>query len=338
MTLATRLQKSKGLDANNRRHFLRLIGVAATVSFGSMHAAHSQTLPDTIRVVTPFPAGSPVEASLRALSQALKLTSGRTYIVDNKPGAGGVIATNEVAKAKSDGSVLLHVTSGHASSAALYSNLPFDPVNDFTAITRLLTAPGFGLLVSADSPYRTVHDLIKAGKAKPGTIAYASLGNGNPTHLTAALFSRAAGVDFIHVPYRTSPMPDILGGRVDFTFLGTTISRPLVASGKIRMLATSSSTRLPEAPDVPTFAELGFKDAEVPAWVGILAPKGLPMDVANQIHQEIVEATKHPSFVAYVKSAGNDVINTPPAQFAAYLKSEVATFQRTLPPLGIKMD
>ena len=249
-----------------------------------------------------------------------------------------MIATAEVARAKADGSVLLHATSGHASSAVLYSKLPYDSVNDFTAITRLLTAPGFGLLVSADSPYRTVQDLIKAGKAKPNTIAYASLGIGNPTHLTAALFARAAGVDFIHVPYRTSPMPDILGGRIDFTFLGTTISRPLVASGKIRMLATSSSTRLAEAPDVPTFAELGWQDAEVPAWVGILAPKGVPVAVANQIHQEILEATKHPSFVAYIKSAGNDVITTTPAQFSTYLKSEVERFQRTLSPLGIKMD
>jgi tripartite-type tricarboxylate transporter receptor subunit TctC len=338
MKQLTHPNPADGLSTSERRRFLRTMGVVSTASLVGMRISHAQTLPETIRIVSPFPAGNPPEASIRALVQALAQTSGRNYIVENKPGAGGVLATSEVAKAKPDGSTLLQVTGGHTSTAVLYSKLPYDSINDFTAITQLVTAPGYALLVRSGSPYRTVQDLVKAAQAKPNTIGYASNGNGSAPHLIGALFGRAAGAEFVHVPYKNSPMPDLIGGHVDMTFLGTTVSRPLVASGQVRMLATTTSSRLPEAPEVPTFAELGWSGVDVAGWVGILAPKGVPADLANRLHREIVAATQHPSFVAYIKSAGNDVVTTTPAQFSAYLKSEVERYQKMLPPLGIKMD
>jgi tripartite-type tricarboxylate transporter receptor subunit TctC len=332
------ITRPHGRFEQSRRRILRIAAIAATASIASVNLSFAQGLPQTTRIVVPFPAGSPVEASMRALVQALNQTSGRTYIVDNKPGAGGLLGATEVAKGKPDGSLLLHVTGGHTSTPSLYSKLPYDAVGDFTAVTQLLTAPGFGLLVRANSPYRTVQDLIKAAQDKPNSVSYASLGNGNTTHLIGALFARATKAEFMHVPYRTSPMPDLLGGHVDFTWAGTPTVRPLIASGQVRMLATSSANRLKDYPDVPTLTELGLKDVDVPAWNGLVAPRGMPLEVANRIHKEVLEAVKHPDFVTYIKNAGNDLTTTTPTHFSAYLKSEVERYRSILPPLGIRMD
>jgi tripartite-type tricarboxylate transporter receptor subunit TctC len=337
MKLEIRRETGCHFTAPNRRQVLQRIGFAAA-AVGGMKVAHSQTLPETTRIISPFPAGNPPEASMRALAQALSQTSGRNYVVDNKPGAGGLLAGIEVAKGKPDGSLLLHVTGGHASSAVLYSKLPYDAINDFTAVTQLLTAPGYALMVRSASPYRTVQELIKAAQAKPNSIGFASNGNGSAPHLVGALLGRAARAEFVHVPYKNSPMPDVIAGHVEFTFLGTTITRPLVTSGQVRVLAVSSSSRLPEYPDVPTFAELGYEGVDVPAWAGLLAPKGLPLELANRMQREIVVATKYPSFVTYITGAGSDLVTTTPTQFSAYLKSEVGRYQKMLPPLGIKMD
>jgi tripartite-type tricarboxylate transporter receptor subunit TctC len=326
------------LAASSRRKFLRLIGVTAGSTLVGMEPSHGQGLPETTRIIVPFPGGNPVENSTRALVQALNKTSSRSYIVDNKPGATGLLGAAEAAKARGDGSVLLMVTGGFTTSPVLFSKLPYDTFNDFRGVTQKLTAPGFALLVRASSPYRTVQDLIRAAQQKPNTVSYASLGNGGVTHLIGALFGRAVKAEFLHVPYRASPMPDLLGGHVDTHWSGTTISRPLVASGQVRILATSSPNRIPEAPDAPTFAELGLQEVDVPAWLGYVAPRSMTPDLASRIHQEIATATQHPDFVAYIKAAGNDVINTPPTQFDAYLRAEVNRYAKVLPPLGIRMD
>jgi tripartite-type tricarboxylate transporter receptor subunit TctC len=323
---------------NSRRAFLRALGVTVTSGTVGLEASHAQALPDTTRIIVPFPGGNPVENSTRALVQVLNKTSGRNYIVDNKPGATGLLGAAEAAKARGDGSTLLLVTGGFTTSAVLYSKLPYDTFNDFRGVSQVLTAPGFALLVRANSPYRTVQDLIKAAQQKPNTVSYASLGNGGVTHLIGALFANAVKAEFLHVPYRTSPMPDLLGGHVDTTWSGTTISKPLVASGQVRILAVSSPTRMAEAPDAPTFAELGLQEVDVPAWTGYVAPRGMTSDLANRLHKEIATATQHPDFAAYIKTAGNDVITTTPSQFDAYLRSEVNRYGKVLPPLGIKMD
>jgi tripartite-type tricarboxylate transporter receptor subunit TctC len=286
----------------------------------------------------PFPAGNPVEAGARVLAEALKKTTGKNYIIDNKPGAGGLIGATEVAKSKPDGSVLLYMTASHTSTAALYSKLPYDVIQDFTPISQIALAPGLALLVRSNSPYRSVDELFKAAQDKPGSVGYASLGNGQTSHIIGALFARAVKADFLHVPYRASPIPDLLGGHVDFTWLGTTVSQPLIAAGQVRALAVSSKRRLAEAPTAPTFAEMGLKDIDVPAWTGMLGPRGMPADVASRIQSEIALAVKHPDYVAYVKTSGNEVVATTPAQFSTYYEAEVNRYRKLLPPLGIKLD
>jgi tripartite-type tricarboxylate transporter receptor subunit TctC len=321
-----------------RRQFLKKVALVATIPLLGVSTSYAQEMPKLIRIVVPFPAGNPAEVHARVFAEALKKTTGRNYIIDNKPGAGGSIAANEVAKAKPDGSVLLYITASHTSNAAVYTNLSYDAIQDFTPISQMALAPGLGLLVRADSPYKTVQDLIKAAQDKPKSISYASLGAGQTSHIIGELFGRAVKADFLHVPYRNSPVPDLLGGHVEFTWLGTTVALPLVRTGQVRILTVSSEKRLQEVPDAPTFAELGIKDVDVPTWTGMLGPKGMSRAVANRIHKDIVEAAKHPDYVAYVKLAGNVVITTSPAQFGPYLESEVNRYRKLLPPLGIKLE
>jgi tripartite-type tricarboxylate transporter receptor subunit TctC len=338
MTEPTLAANESGIRTQSRRQVLRQLGAAAALPLVGT-SVFAQEMPQTVRMVVGFPAGNPVEAAPRALAEALKQTSGRTYVVDNKPGAGGNLAAGEVAKAKPDGATLLYITGGHTTAAALYTKLPFDPVADFTPVTQLVEAPGFAMLVRYDSPYRTIQDLLKAAQAKPNTISYASLGVGNTTHLLAELFARSVKAQFLHAPYRSSPMPDLLGGHVDFTWLGTSISSQLVEKKQARVLVVSSKTRMAEAPEAPTFAEIGVTDVDVPAWSGFLAPAGMSPQVLDKIYQEILAATRHQTFVNYVKASGDQrIVVNPPAEFARYVNSETARYRRVLAPLGIKLD
>lgn len=319
-----------------RRRVLKGLGVAAALPLLGIRHAPAQDF-DTVRIVVGFPAGNPVETHTRAFAEALKKTTGRNYVVDNKPGAGGMLAAAEVAKAKPDGSVLLYITASHTSGAALYPQLPFDAIADFTPISKMALSPGLGLLVRSGSPYKTVQELIKAAHERPNTISYASLGNGQTGHILGELFARETKARFLHAPYRGSPMPDVLGGHVEFTWLGTSVALPLVRSGQVRILTLSNKQRLAEAPDAPTFDELGIK-ADVPSWTGMLGPRGMSAETANRIHRDLTEAAKHPDYIAYVKQSGNQVVMTSPIDFAAEYRSEIERYRKVLPELGIKVD
>jgi tripartite-type tricarboxylate transporter receptor subunit TctC len=322
-----------------RRNALRSIGVGATVPLFAPLMARAQNLPDTVRIVIGVPAGNPVESVARAMADALNQTSGRTYIVENKPGAAGTLAAREVARAKPDGSTILWINGSHTTFPAIYEKLPFDPVADFTPISKVMSTSGFALLVRADSPFKTVQDLIKAAQQQPNKISYASLGIGNTLHLLGELFANAVKAKFLHIPYSASPIPDLLGGHVDFTWLGISISKQMIDSGKVRVLAVSSSQRIPEAPNAPTFAEMGIKEVDVPAWGGIVGPRGMSADIANKIQREVSVAVKHQAFLNYVKSSGDmDVMVDPPAVFGTYIKTEVDRFRKLLGPLGIKLQ
>jgi tripartite-type tricarboxylate transporter receptor subunit TctC len=333
---------SRDMNSNrspSRRVVLRTIGLAAAVPLFASSLARAQNLPDTVRIVVGVPAGNPVESVARALSEALNQTSGRTYIVENKPGAAGTLAAREVAKAKPDGSTVLWINGSHTTSPIIYEKLPFDPVGDFTPISKVMSTSGFALLVRANSPFKTVQDLIKAAQQEPGKISYASLGIGNTLHLLGELFGNAVHAKFLHTPYSASPMPDLLGGHVDFTWLGNSITKPMIDSGKVRVLAVSSPKRMAEAPEAPTFAELGIKEVDVPAWGGIVGPKGMSADTANRLQREFAAAVKHQIFLNYVNSSGDmDVIVDSPAAFGTYLRTEIARYRKLLGPLGLKLQ
>ena len=317
------------------RTLARILASATLVAALAPSAVLAQS--DTIRFIVPIGPGSPFDAGARAMAESLSKVSGRTVIVENKPGAGGRIATDYVAKAKPDGTVLLYTSAGHATNAGLFTNLPYDPIKDFTPITIIGKSTGFVLLVPASSPYKTVQELIAAAKAKPGTLSYGSFGNGNTTHVVAAMFARAAGLDLIHVPHQ-SPVNDLMGGHLNMLFMGSSTVVPLLPSGKVRPLAISSEERDPDFPGVPTFRELGMKDVDVPAWSGLLAPAGFPADKTQALFAQIAEAAKQPAFQENLRISRGKLVLMPPQEFRKSLEAEVARFRKELPELGIKGD
>jgi len=299
--------------------------------------AAAQDAPQTVRIVLPFAAGNSLDTAARALAESLHQTTKRTYIVDNKPGAGGVIGTAEVSKAKPDGSVLLYTTGGHTTNAALYKKLPYDPIKDFTPITQISASGGFLLLVNANSRFNTVQDFVAAAKQKPGQINYGSFGIGNTTHLVGALFAQSAKLSLTHVPYK-NPIPDLLGGHIDAIFLGSSIAKALVDDGKVRALAISGDTRLGSLPNVPTFTELGFEGVDIPGWSGIWAPAGMSTSAAVQLQREVAAAMRRPEYIAATKIMESTPIASQPKDFASYVSSEIGRLKKQLGPLGIEME
>lgn len=289
------------------------------------------------RIVLPVGTGNQTDTNARVLAEALQQTTGQTWIVENRAGAGGSLAAAEVARAKPDGLTLLMTTAGHATAAALYTKLPYDSVKDFTAITMLSRSTGFVLVVREDSPYKTAKDYLDVARSQPGKISYGSFGVGNTTHVVGALFAKGAGVDLLHVPYK-SPVADFLGGHVDSIFIGESIVQPLIKQGKVRPLAISSSTRSPTLPNVPTFNELGVHDADIPAWSGILGPAGMAPSRVQELYQAIVKASETKTYQDNAKANSSIVVMMTPAEFSKTLESQVARFKAQLPPLGIRLD
>jgi tripartite-type tricarboxylate transporter receptor subunit TctC len=319
----------------HRRTFTSTLAGAALAAAFLPGVALAQA--DVIRIVVPIGAGNPFDTGARALADGLAKVTGKSVIVDNKPGAGGRIGTAEVARAKPDGMTLLYTSAGHATNAGLYTNLTYDPVKDFTPITIVGKSSGFVLLVQADAPYKTIQELIAAARAKPEQISYGSFGNGNTTHIIGAMFARAADLKLLHVPYK-SPLPDFLGGHVNMVFMGTSTAIPLIKEGRVRALAVSSEEPDPDLPGVPTFRQLGYKDVDVPAWSGMLAPRGMPEDKAQALYKQIAEAVKQPAYQDNLKLTKGRVVLSTPQDFKRQLEGEVARFKKELPELGIKGD
>lgn len=292
---------------------------------------------DLTRIVVPIGAGNPFDTSARALAAGLATVTGKNVIVENKAGAGGRIGTTAVARAEPDGKTLLFTSAGHATNAGLYNDLPYDTVNDFTPITIVSKSSGFVLLVQADSPYKTIQELIAAAKAQPEKLSYGSFGIGNTTHIIAAMFARDADIKLLHVPYK-SPVTDFLGGHVDMLFMGASTALPLIKDGRVRALAISSEKRDPNFPGVPTFRELGYDEVDVPAWTGILAPAGMPADQVQALFKDISEAVKQPAFQDYLKLSQGQLVLLPPQEFRKALDADVARFRKLLPELGIQAD
>ncbi|WP_208513581.1 tripartite tricarboxylate transporter substrate binding protein [Variovorax paradoxus] len=323
----------------DRRAFHRLSAALAALLLPAFPlAALAADGPAVVRIVVPFGAGNPLDTSARVLAQSLSQVTQRQFIVDNKPGAGGLIGTAEVARARPDGSVLLFTTGGHTTNAVLYNKLPYDTLADFTPITQIHKADGFVLLVRADSPYKSVADVLQAARAKPGSVSYGSWGTGNTTHLVGELFSRSANVSLLHVPYKGSPLTDFLGGHVQLTFLGTSLAQPLLQEGKVRALAITNPHRVASLPEVPTLEELGIRNVDVPAWSGLLGPAGMPAAMADGLQKDLASAVKLPDYQASMKIQGVTPVISTPAQFAAYIRSEVQRYRQQLAPLHISLD
>ncbi len=318
---------------SQRRLLLRAAACAAAVPFATPLRAQQN-----VRIVVPFAAGSSTDVLARLLGECIRDVNGQNWIVENKPGAGGIIGSTDVTKAKPDGNVLMVTTGGHSTNAVLYDKLPYDPLRGFTPLSQLTVTPGFLLLVPNSSPYKTLDQLLAAAKASPGKLSYGSAGNGNTTHLCGALFERAAGIKLIHVPYKGTPMNDLTAGHIDMLFWGSSFATPIVKGGRAGTLAVSGERRLVELPDVPTLHERGLRGVDVPAWSGMFAPPGMKPELAAQIHRDVALAMQKPAFIAAYGSP--DILRpaSTPVQFADLLAREIARLKRDVTPLGIRMD
>ena len=317
-----------------------LVGIALMFGHQAAIAANAAKYPDiaqTVQIVVPLAPGNAVDAGARALAMGMAKETGKNFVVVTKPGAGGTIGTADVARGPKDGSVLLFMSGGHTTNPALYSKLPYDTVADFKPLTMVSRSQGFVLLVRNDGPFKTVKDLVEAARKAPGALSYGSFGNGNTTHVMGALFARAAGVNLMHVPYK-SPINDFLGGHVDMIFIGMSSVKPLVDTGKVRALAVSSDSRLAGWPDLPTFKELGYGEVGLPAWSGMFAPSGVPDGTMDQLYAAAKVAVQSEDYQKLLRVTGSDLIMNPPAEFGPYVADEVELYAKLLPSLGIRLD
>jgi tripartite-type tricarboxylate transporter receptor subunit TctC len=294
-----------------------------------------------IRLVVGFPAGQATDLVARAFGKKLQEALGQAVIVDNKPGAAGIIGSETVMKAAPDGYTLLVGSSGTmAINPSLYSKLTYHPIKDFTPVSLLAVVPLF-LAVNPQFPAQTAADLVREAKAKPGKINYGSAGSGVTSHLTMELFKHAQGIDMVHVPDKGSPaaVTDLIGGQINAMVDTGPALLPHMRSGKVRILAVASKTRNAAAPNVPTMAEAGLGAFEAPAWVGLAAPKGTPKEVIDALSKALNSGWRD---AADVKEQLNGVGAEPavmtPDEFTRYIQAEMEKWGLAVKLSGAKVD
>jgi tripartite-type tricarboxylate transporter receptor subunit TctC len=322
----------------------RIILASAALALAAAFAAPAvvaQAYPSkSIRIIVPYSPGGTTDLLARLVGQKLTERLGQPVIVDNKPGANGMIGADAVAKAAPDGYTLGIASPGtHAANATLYPAITYDTVKDFTPITLAVQAPLL-LVVHPSLGVNSVKELIAAAKAKPGTITYASGGSGSSQHLAMELFKTMAGVDMTHVPYKGSAAsyPDLLGGSVKAEMDVLPTALPPVKAGRLKVLATGSARRLAILPDVPTIAEAGVPGYESASWYGFVAPAKLPKDILDKLHAEIVRALKEPDVVEKLTNAGVIVVADSPTEFAGFIKAEMDKAGKVIKAANIKPD
>ncbi|KAB0682912.1 Bug family tripartite tricarboxylate transporter substrate binding protein [Aureimonas leprariae] len=293
-----------------------------------------------VTLVVPFAAGGSTDLVARVIAQKMGEILGVQVLVDNKGGAGGNLGASFVAKAAPDGyTILMGTIATHALVASLYSTPPFDPVKDFTPISWLVTVPNV-LAVNPEFPAKTVADLVRMAKEKPGEYAYASSGNGTPLHLSGELFKSLTGVDLVHVPYQGSgpALVDVIGGQVPIIFDNLPSSTEPIRAGQLRALAVTTKTRAASFPDLPTMEEAGVSGYETNTWNAFFGPAGLPPEIVAKLNAAAVAAVKDPAVAKRLGEAGAVVVGSTPDELATHVSSEIARWKPVIEKSGAKID
>jgi len=318
-----------------RRTLLALAAAALTTG------AFAQAWPSkAIRIVVPFPPGGGTDIIARETSQKVAAATGWTFVVDNKPGAGGNLGVDAVAKSPADGyTIVLGQTSNLAINPTLYSKLPYDPQKDLTPIVLLADAP-LVIVTGANSPYKTLADAVNAAKAKPGGVNFASPGNGTVAHLTSELFQKAAGVKTQHVPYKgaNQALTDVISGNVELYMSSVPTLLGHIRQGKLRALAVTSAKRVDDLPNVPTINELGYKGFNAVTWFGLLAPAGTPKDIVARLNAEFNKALQQPALRKRLGDEGADPAGGTPERFASLIKDDIPRWGKIVKDSGAKVD
>ena len=315
----------------------RLVAILAALVVGNV--AHAQSYPNkSIKMVVTYPTGGAPDILARIFSEKANL--GQPVVVDNKPGAGGNIGAEFVAKAAPDGYTLVMGTANtHAVNGALYTKMPYDMVKDFAPLSLIASTPNL-LVVNNDLPVKTVQELIAYAKANPDKLSFGSPGIGSTIHVSGELMKSMAGIKMIHVPYkgRQFAIPDLLGGSIQLMFDNMPSSLPLVKEGKLRALGQTGPKRSAAAPDIPTVAEQGLPGYEATAWFAIFAPAGTPKDVIAKLHAETVRIYKLPDVQEKLKTLGLDVVLSTPEELAQVQAAEVVKWARVVKESGAKAE
>lgn len=296
----------------------------------------AQTYPNKpIRLVLPFGVGGLVDVPGRIISAKLGDAMGQPIIVENRAGAGGTIGSEMVAKSKPDGYTLMITSPTHVISANLYKGLSYDALKDFTSIAKVADGP-YVLVVNPGLPAKTVRELVEMAKSKPGTIDFASSGNGSTQHLVGALFVSMAGAPLNHVPYKDSSRAtqDVVGGQVKVGFVGTPIAIPQVKNGRLRALAVTTPARSSQMPDVPTLQEAGVAGYEATIWVALLGPAGMPRDMVMRLNGDIDRLLKAPDVRPAIIATGLEVSTGTPEELTALIRAEYDKWGRVIRETG----
>ncbi len=315
------------------------LAFAAGALLGAPALAQDKWPSKPITYIVPFPAGGTTDILARLIAQKLGPVFGTTIIVDNKGGAGGSVGSEIASRAAPDGYTILGGTiSSHAINVSLYPKIGYDPTKSFEPISLIGTNPTV-LVVNQASPYRTLQDVIAAGKAKK-PLTGASAGSGTSQHLSLELLKAGAGIDITHIPYKGSApaIQDVMAGQVDMMFDTTVVAGPHIESGKLRALAVSSAKRVPSLPTVPTVAESGVAGYEVVSWQAVFAPAGTPKAIVERLHGEIARILAAPDMQDRLGKLGMQGSEMTPEQLGAFQKAEVAKWARVIKDANIKLE
>jgi tripartite-type tricarboxylate transporter receptor subunit TctC len=314
--------------------------LGASLALAAAPAA-AETYPDRpIRIVIPFAAGGPNDMIARPLADHMSQGLGQPIVIDNRPGANGILGTTVVAKSPPDGYTLLMTTGSFTANPAVNAKTSYDALTDFVPVTLLAQSFGIALMVRPDHPAKSLRDLVDMAKRAPGTLSYAHSGVGNANYVTAELFQKIAGIELIRVPYKGSASfaPDIMSGQVTMGFLSAVIATPNVKSGLLRAIATTGSERAPSLPDTPTFQELGFKEMDVTGYFGLWFPAGTPTERVRLIQREAAKALASAAVKKVIADSGLKAIGSTPEEFAGFVMRDFEWQKDIARRIGLQPD
>lgn len=323
--------------------FKKVLASAATAALAAASlcgTVHAQAYPSKpVTIIVPFSPGGATDIMSRLLAERLKGRLGQPVVVENKPGAGTIIASDYVAKAVPDGHTLLLAASSLGIAPSLYSKVNYDPVKDFAPVS-LVASVVHVLSVHPSVPAKNVSELVRWVKANPNQANYGSVGAGTSTHLESELFNTMAGVKMEHVPYKGSApaLLDLVGGNINVMFDAYASSKPFIADNRIRLLAVTTAQRSKLLPQVPTVAESGLPGYEAMPWLGFVAPAGTPAPVIDKFHAELMEVLKEPAVQEKFQSLGLEIIGNKPAEFAEFIKKDIVKWAKVVKDSGAKAD
>ena len=316
----------------------RAVLAIATASTFAASLAFAQAWPNKpIRMIVPFPACGGTDIITREVTNKM---AGYTFVIDNKPGTGGNLGIDAAAKSPADGyTLVMGQTSNLSINPTLYPKLPYDPVKDLTPVSLVASSP-LVIVASANSPYHTLADIVKESKAHPGSINFASAGNGTVGHLAAESFQKVAGIKLTHIPYKGAAQgaTDVISGQVQLYFSTIPTLLGHIKSGKMRPIAVTSLNRVDDLPQVPTISESGFKGFEAVTWFGILGPANLPKDVVAKLNADINKALKDPELKKKMDAQGADILGGTPEQFAKTIRDDITRWGPIVKESGAKID